>query len=192
MSSHHFVKEDQEPALIIHDASSIPFASIEELLEWSPTLIVSEQALAGVLLWGIKIDVVISVQKNVQHYVDLLNDQAPVKILSHQPSESPLTTALYFLIAGKYRAVNVTGVELKVLQPFTTTLDVVAFIEHKRWSFARNGKFEKWLTQGSRIAIKGEEEVTVSKIGVDENLRVITDGLVTLSGDGPFWVGEDY
>jgi len=191
MSSHHFVKEDQEPALIIHDASSVPFAVIEELLEWSPTVIVSEKALAGVLLWRIKIDVVISLQENVKHYVDLLKDQAPVKIVSHQPGESPLTTALYFLIAGKYQAVNVTGVELNELQPFAATLDVVAFVEHKRWSFARNGKFEKWLAQGSHIAIKGEE-YTVSKIGVDENLRVISDGLVTLSGDGPFWVGEDY
>ena len=57
MSSHHFVKEDQEPALIIADASAVSFEKIQELLEWSPTVIVMESSLEMVLSWGIKMDV---------------------------------------------------------------------------------------------------------------------------------------
>ena len=43
MSSHHFVKEGQEPALLIMDALSL--ALIEPLLEWAPQVIVCENAL---------------------------------------------------------------------------------------------------------------------------------------------------
>jgi hypothetical protein len=189
MSSHHFVKEDQEPALIIIDASSVSFALVQELLEWSPTVIVLEQAMESVLRWGIKIDVVISSQEKVPQYVDVLKEQTPVKILSYQSDERPLTTAFYFLLAGKYRAVNVVGIDLELLKPYTEYLDVVAFIDQMRWSFARNGKFEKWLPSASKIVVR-DEGTPISKVGLDEHNRVIGDGVVSLISRKPFWVGE--
>jgi hypothetical protein len=189
MSSHHFVKEGQEPALLIQDVSSVPFAFVQELLEWSPTVIVLEQALESVLCWGIKIDVVISSLENVPQYVDVLNEQVPVKILSHHSDERPLTTAFYFLLAGKYRAVNVVGVDIAFLQPFTEHLDVVAFIDQVRWSFARNGKFEKWLPSPSKIVVR-DEGTPISKVGLDEHNHVIGDGVISLMSTKPFWVGE--
>ena len=57
MSSHHFVKEGQEPALFILD--NIPFQYAESLLEWVPLVMVADRALENVLHWGIKIDVVL-------------------------------------------------------------------------------------------------------------------------------------
>lgn len=190
MSSHHFVKEDQEPALIIQNAESVPFSTVEELLEWSPTVIVMEQALKNVLEWGIKIDVVISAQENVPHLVEALKEQAPVKILSHQPDENPTTTAFYFLTASKYRAVNVIGMDMQLLKSFAETLDVVSFSNGTRWIYARNGKFEKWLSSGSHIQVISDAGVNISRVGLDEQNVTIDDGVVSLVGDKAFWVGE--
>ncbi|HRJ31532.1 MAG TPA: hypothetical protein PLV21_12175 [Cyclobacteriaceae bacterium] len=188
MSSHHFVKEDQEPALVIAQAEAIPFAVVQELLEWSPTVIVLEHALPAVLLWGIKMDVVICQQKNIDQHIQLLNDQAPVKILSHSEEENPLLTALYFLIAGKYRAVNVLGVGHETIAPFTPKLDVVTFYENKRWLYARHGKFEKWLIKGKQISLP---EKIKSKEGLDEHGVAVHDGTVKVISDVPFWIGEE-
>lgn len=187
MSSHHFVKEDQEPALVIAHAATIPFTVVQELLEWSPTVIVLEDALPDVLLWGIKLDVVIGQQKNIDQHVQLLKDQVPVKILSHSEEEDPLQTALYFLIAGKYNAVNVLGVNRGTLELFTPKLDVVTFFENKRWSYARYGKFEKWLSKGTKISLP---EKVKSVDGLNNSGVVLHDGIIKVMADSPFWIGE--
>ena len=47
MSSHHFVKEQQEPAVFILDVEGISFDTVAPLLEWSPTLLVVQEAVEG-------------------------------------------------------------------------------------------------------------------------------------------------
>ena len=44
MSSHHFVKEQQEPAVFILEVEGISFETVAPLLEWSPTLLVAQEA----------------------------------------------------------------------------------------------------------------------------------------------------
>src|SRR5437868_1073645 len=97
MSSHHFVKEGQEPALVIAEVIARP--SVELLLEWAPQVIVLERALEQVLTWGIKVDVVIASIANNEQVIEKLFDQMPVKILSHQPDEDPLDTVFYYLLS---------------------------------------------------------------------------------------------
>ncbi len=52
MSSHHFVKEGQEPALFILD--NIPFHYAESLLEWVPLVMVADRALGKCVTLGNK------------------------------------------------------------------------------------------------------------------------------------------
>lgn len=190
MSSHHFVKEDQEPALVIVNASGIPFRIVEQLLEWSPTILVFENALEAVLSWGI--DIVLSRQDRVKEHMEKLIDQIPVKIISYREVENPLHTALYFLAAGKYRAVNIIGVETSELADFTDRFNLVVFASVKRWSFARNGKFEKWLTKGTSIETKAITDTGIYSKQLDEKNTVQQDGLVQITSSAPFWVGEVY
>ncbi|MBX2968656.1 MAG: thiamine pyrophosphokinase [Cyclobacteriaceae bacterium] len=187
MSSHHIVREDQEPALLIANADTISLSWIEQLLEWSPTVSVLEPALETVLSWGIKLDVVICAPEHVNEYVEMLHNQAPVKIISHHTSDSSINTAMMFLIAGKYRAVNVVGIAPSQVEEFTEHLDVVTFFEGKRWVYTRNGKFEKWVSRGTQF----EFPENVKPIGgLDENGCASSDGIVKAEADFPFWVGE--
>jgi hypothetical protein len=188
MSSHHFVREGQEPALMIVDGRAISFEAIEQLLEWSPTVVVLEQALETVLLWQIKVDVVIGRVDRVKNLVETLKDQAPLKILSHQHNEQPLHTAMMFLIAGKYQAVNIVGCRPEQLENFTPHLDVVAFHSGKRWSYARHGKFEKWLTKGLPLTFM---PTITNSDGLNNEGVVLQDGLIRIQAGHPFWVGEE-
>ena len=58
MSSHHIIRDEQEPALYIHAADNFTLEAMGDLLEWSPTVLVSPAALKKVVDFGMKVDAV--------------------------------------------------------------------------------------------------------------------------------------
>ncbi|MBX2961570.1 MAG: hypothetical protein KF687_03605 [Cyclobacteriaceae bacterium] len=187
MSSHHIVRENQEPALVIADMSALPVEWLQQLLEWSPTVTVFDSAVEAVRNLGIKLDVVITKPGRVREFVDLLNDQTPVKILGHHTDDHPVNTAMMFFVAGKYKAVNVVGIEPSILEPFTAQIDIVTFHGGKRWVYARQGKFEKWVTKGTTFTLP---EKLISVEGIDAAGYAVKDGIVKAKSDLAFWIGE--
>src|SRR6186997_3323184 len=107
MSSHHFVKEGQEPALFILD--NIPFHHAESLLEWVPLVMVADRALEIVLQWGIKIDIVLQDQYSFEVLEDLVQDQGPIQILISDRHHI-VKTGLQYLDKNGYDAVNLLGI----------------------------------------------------------------------------------
>lgn len=183
MSSHHIIREDQEPALLILDTKAVEFEQVQELLEWSPTVMVSEQALKEVLTWGIKIDIVIASEENISNLTTSLLDQSPVKFLSYNNAWEALLTALTFLIASKQKVVNVISKEpLESFEPFSS-LDISVFQSGKRWSFIRNRTYEKWFPAGRTIQIFPSME--------QPDIKTERDGVVTINRDNGFWVSEE-
>lgn len=57
MSSHHIIRDKQEPALIIANGEECSMDLLEQLLEWSPTVVVLDDAIERVISLGIKVDV---------------------------------------------------------------------------------------------------------------------------------------
>ena len=188
MSSHHFVKEGQEPALIISEATVVPLEKIQELLEWSPTVIVIEPALQMVLSWGIKIDVAIVSASSVDSWKKALHQQGPLKLLSYS-DEEPLTTAFYFLISTKQRSAHLVASWDKdlasLITPFQDRLSAVVMTGPLRWSFVTSGKFEKWLPENSSIEI-------FSLAKANEKLFTPEEGIFILEKSSPFWIGTEW
>jgi hypothetical protein len=60
MSSHHIVREKQEPALYIHDLGAFDEEYLGQILEWSPTLIVNGESYEKVISMGLKVDVILN------------------------------------------------------------------------------------------------------------------------------------
>ena len=58
MSSHHIVRENQEPALLVEDFHALSDEYLGQLLEWSPTLITTTNMLNNFLTQEIKVDMV--------------------------------------------------------------------------------------------------------------------------------------
>jgi thiamine pyrophosphokinase len=182
MSSHHIIREDQEPALLMMDATIIPFAQVQELLEWSPTVMVAEAALTEVLRWGIKIDVVLARADKIPALTSSLQEQFPLKLLSYDKQEEALSTALHFLIEAKQKAVNIIAAEpLESFEAFSP-LDISVFQSGRRWSLIRQGVYEKWLPAGSALSIypaNGQPDI-----------KTLRDGVVTIQRETLFWVSE--
>jgi hypothetical protein len=198
MSSHHFVKEGQEPALFILDP--LPFQLAGPLLEWAPLVIVSENALEEVLQWGIKIDVVLAADSRVERVKPGLSVQAPVKILSYRPGESPMMKALSFLLSSKQTAVNIiTSVSEEVFVPaevFMHQLQINLFDENLKWSAISTGNFEKWLSVRTNLRIrKCFVTQSVQSQGLIESkdcFESTADGIINIRSDQSFWVAEQY
>jgi thiamine pyrophosphokinase len=182
MSSHHFVREDQEPALLIADANSITFDVVQQLLEWSPTVVVLEAALQEVLTWGIKLDVVVAHDANTKSLALELQNQVPIKFISYVNEKEALSTALYFLIASKQKAVNILSNETLEKFEVFSALDISVLQYGKRWSLVRSGHFEKWLTAGSALEIYFQGGIAQEPVQ--------KDGVVQIKRDAIFWLTE--
>ncbi len=191
MSSHHFVKEDQEPALLIVNPTAISFEKIQELLEWSPTVIVNGKAVSTVQGWGIKIDVVLCLEGQQEELAVSLADQVPIRFITFAEEMNILSVGYDLLRNSNYKAVNVLVerlADLEVIQRFTS-MDVEVFLDQKRWIYIESGRFEKWLSQGNQLSIYPIVQTTL--LNLDQHLTSIQDGKVKLESASAFWVGEE-
>ncbi len=58
MSSHHVVRNEQEPALVILDLTDSHRAILDQLLEWAPTIICTPESQAQLEHLGVKADII--------------------------------------------------------------------------------------------------------------------------------------
>lgn len=199
MSSHHFVKEQQEPALLILDVSNNSFETISPLLEWSPTVLVAESAINAALSWGIKIDVILASDEFRHSHLTLLEEQYPVKFMTIRRDDF-LEEGLHFLIASKHGAVNVAGYDHKrvsELDSFIHLIDIVIIDGPIRYFPVKKGEFRKWYA-GVSIQLHGPEGTLVELKTVD-NSQIIkithatfveVQGQVSFHSPDLFWIGE--
>lgn len=108
MSSHHIVRDAQEPALILANGASCSTELLNQLLEWSPFIVVLDGALERALNLGIKIDVVLG---DFDHHSpdDIRALLPPDTQIEHVPDQdrTDLEKALDFLIGKGHRSVNI-------------------------------------------------------------------------------------
>jgi thiamine pyrophosphokinase len=163
MSSHHIVRDDQEPALIIANGATCSQELLGQLLEWSPFIIVLDSAIERVMELDLKIDVLLGdFDKNfdTEKYRE---SQYPIEIV-HTPDQNKtdLEKAFDYLIARKIPAVNVvwatgkradhTITNLTNMVRYRDLLKIVIIDDHSK-VFLLPKKFEKWYTANTIISI---------------------------------------
>ena len=192
MSSHHVVREQQEPALIIADLTSSNIKIIEPLLEWSPTIIVLEECLEKAVSWGIKVDGVVVSKENLNKAKKLLEEQEPIHYLVNE--KELITEAIQFLIKGKYEAVNVivdANLLFSELVPFTNNLQIVIHNEVQRCYYTA-GHFHKWVVEGTTFGtFPALSQVETNGLANNNDKWVAEkEGRISLSAKEPFWAIE--
>jgi len=184
MSSHHIVRDNQEPALVVLEAGEFNFETIEELLEWSPSVIVHESQIELFIFRGIKIDAVVFQEDHRMEVTEKIKDQLPVHLLDYQ-SGGPLERALSFLREKNHSYVNIITGDLKILTSLKlleNPKNISVFHQNIRWSLVRSGHFEKWVANGVKIIFfDGNENIPFS--GDSENM-------IKISKRESFWIGE--
>jgi thiamine pyrophosphokinase len=207
MSSHHIVREKQEPALIIANGESCDEELLGQLLEWSPFVLVLDQAIYRVLDLGIKIDVWLG-DFDQKHDIESIRDaQKPIEIV-HTPDQNKtdLEKAIDFLLARGFPAANIvwatgrradhTMTNMTNIVRYKNDIKLVIFDDYSK-IFPLHGKFEKWYPAATPISlipvgtVEGVKTTGLKYNLNDESLTLghrtgssneaETDGLVSIS-----------
>jgi len=180
MSSHHIVKEKQEPALYIHQLGDFDEEYLGQLLEWSPTLIVNSSDYEKVVSMGLKVDVVLNA--GISDFF-----QENTKVIRSSGQE--LDAVLDYLIAERYPAVNVIDREsnLRELGSYIERINVVVFTATEK-AYAVKSGFKVWKPQGSIFKIEVLAYFETGNLMQAENgdFIVITDGFVEFTFNVPY------
>lgn len=163
MSSHHIVRDDQEPALIIANGEMCNMELLGQLLEWSPFVIVLDSAIERVLELGIKVDVLLGDFDRDFDAIAYKEKQYPIEIV-HTPNQdkTDLEKAFDYLIEKGHKAANViwaTGKRadhtinnLTSIVAFRNQLKIVVLDNHSKVYLLPN-KFEKWYTANTILSL---------------------------------------
>lgn len=109
MSSHHVVRDKQEPALIIANGEACSKPLLDELLEWSPYIVVLDGAIHRVLEMGIKADVLLGDFDRNELSFDLIRQKQDFIEIVHTPNQdkTDLEKAIDFLIEKGHKAATI-------------------------------------------------------------------------------------
>ncbi len=186
MSSHHIVRDDQEPALLIANGAACDPELLGQLLEWSPFVVVLDRAIWRVLDMGINADVLLGdfdvypdghADGSVFDLDQVRARQYPIEII-HAPDQdkTDLEKGLEFLIERGHRAVNIvwatgrradhTISNLTNVVRYKNDLKIVVYDDYSR-VFPLVGPFEKWF----------ERDTPISLIPVGVVNGIVTNGL---------------
>ncbi|MTI26321.1 hypothetical protein [Fulvivirga kasyanovii] len=198
MSSHHFVREDQEPALLI--MGPVNQDTLFQLLEWSPKVIVVQEAVKLILDYGVKIDAIVCNRESMDELRSKLSFQMPIQFITDDTDTSHYMQALAFLMDLNCKAVHILGeVRENVMNQLTTiSLDIVIWKNKYKWSYCRSGYFRKWVTKGNLfvldahaiVSIKSDVEVRQYEEQNKLIIEPLSDGMVAFQSSTPFWLGE--
>jgi len=163
MSSHHIVRDDQEPALIIANGASCSFELLGQLLEWAPIVVVLDNAIERVLQLDIKVDVLLGDFDGDFDPEIYKEKQFPLEIV-HAPNQdkTDLEKAFDYLIEKGHKAVNVvwatgkrtdhTITNITNIVRYRNSLKIVILDDHSK-VFLLPNKFNKWYTKNTTISL---------------------------------------
>ena len=163
MSSHHIVRDDQEPALIIANGATCNDELLGQLLEWSPLVIVLDSAIERVVSRNIKVDVLLGDFDRGFNPEEFVQSQYPIEII-HAPDQdkTDLEKAFEYLIQRKIPAANViwatgkradhTMSNLTNMVRYRESLKVVIHDDHSK-IFLLPRYFQKWYPAGTIISL---------------------------------------
>ena len=196
MSSHHIVRDDQEPALIIANGAACSKELMGQLLEWSPLVIVLDNAIDRVIELGIKVDVLLGDFDEGFDPEKYREMQYPLEIVySPDQEKTDLEKAFDYLIERKIPAVNViwatgkrtdhTITNITNIVRYRDKLKIVILDDHSN-VYLLPKKFEKWYpaaTPVSLIPIGKVSGITTKNLKYPLNNEELTIGYRTGSSN---------
>ena len=163
MSSHHIVRTDQEPALIIANGQSCSNELLGQLLEWSPLVVVLDSAIQRVIDLNIKVDVLLGDFDRDFDPILYEQQQFPLEIVyTPNQDKTDLEKAFDYLIERKIPAVNVvwaTGrradhsiTNMTNIVRYRNKLKIVILDDYSK-IFLLQPDFKKWYTANSILSL---------------------------------------
>jgi thiamine pyrophosphokinase len=164
VSSHHIVRDNQEPALIIANGGACSYELLSQLMEWTPFVVVLDGALQRVLEQEIRFDVWLGdfdsgVEVNFENYPHLSHVEV---VKAENQDKTDLQKGLEFLIHRGFTAVNIiwaTGRRFDhamnnvfTVANYSEQLTLNVLDDHSR-IFVAPKFFRKWYPKGTNLSL---------------------------------------
>ena len=198
MSSHHVVRDEQEPALLIVEPHASKLGFIQQMLEWSPTVVVVEQALEQVLKWGIKVDVVVCKTASFDAVSAQTADQYPIDIVAVEGNH--IDEGLKYLYQRNHVAVNIiAGFDQGLVkQDFLDKMEIIIFNQGFKVFYVVKSGWKKWAVADTLfkvlpVATETPAQTNNLKPFADDTdyLMPINEGFIQINHpESAFWVFE--
>ncbi|MEM7550614.1 MAG: hypothetical protein AAF363_13110 [Bacteroidota bacterium] len=203
MSSHHIIRDEQEPGLIIMDYKPEYDSMLNSLLEWTPIVVVSEDVIEKVLPLNFKVDLLIGEKRP-----DFMDEAyQPVKFLS-STGNNLFENALHFFIASKQKNINVLVQEAAIYDLAQSIIEkelfkglLISFFSQTSKINILSKEYSKWFKSGTRLIIHELHKHT--NFSLSENvtkerechrgkvsLLVSKSGMVNISSSNEFLMEE--
>ncbi len=170
MSSHHIVREKQEPALILANGQLCDSKILNQLLEWSPFIIVLDSAFEKVVSLGIHFDVLLGDFDKIN--LTELDKVLPTNVqVVHTPNQDKpdLEKALDYLVEKGFEAVNILWATGKRCDHFMNNISLIGRFQHKlnivliddySKIYPINSGFTKYMQANENISLMPLNKVT--------------------------------
>lgn len=201
MSSHHYVKEGQEPDILIYAPTGIQPDYIYQMANWSPVITVVNSAIDYTAALGLKID----------HFLTDTPDSLP-DYISHQDSVKvsglssiSLMNCLKTLKTNNKLNINIL-INKRQIETEKVFENIMLYLQHFSVRLITETTFftywealyEKWLPQQEVIKVHTKSQSTLEIVGLtflkqeDDAFFYESkkDGLIRITSDSPFWIGE--
>ncbi len=160
MSSHHVVRDQQEPALIIKHLNEIDHEILGQLLEWSPTVLAIGNAVSVLTDLGIKVDIAIAP-------ADQPENQSDIETIELPADTHPVQFGLNLLFERNYGASYGVGLDLTIFEfiglahQWQGKLELVLINGNNRLTYHAKPYLQKWVNAGDSFSIFPTEDATI-------------------------------
>jgi thiamine pyrophosphokinase len=153
MSSHHIVRENQEPALVVEDFGIVDFDLVGQLLEWSPTLITGLHGFFQAVDLGIKVDYVVLISEELP-FGDQILERLPegTKIFNGSTSFWDGVTQLLKNLPNPNAYIIPRIADPLFFLDWLDEINPVIFSRTMRYSYIESG-YSKWKPKGSLLSL---------------------------------------
>lgn len=192
MSSHHFVKEKQEPALLILSDSSFEKDILEQLLEWSPIIIVEDKCLLQLNHEPIKIDYVLQTDLKLEEIESWISFQDNVRIIDSSNAVNKIKFLINILEREDNQALSIIGhspIQEEVLKSDEFKMNII-FYSNEYKTYIKYEHFKKWKEIGSLFDIIAENISTKNLLQENSLYKVIEDGTVEINSRAKMIIKE--
>jgi len=163
MSSHHIVRDKQEPALIVANGAACSEELLGQLLEWSPFVLALDGAIDRLVLQGIKVDAVLGDFDSTDRLEQHILNQQPLLVL-HRPDQekTDLEKGIDYLLEEGHKAANIvwatglrfdhTYANFSNLVKYAGRIQLSLIDDHSR-VYQLPTHFRKWYAAGTILSL---------------------------------------
>ncbi|QNL21957.1 hypothetical protein HZR84_08400 [Hyphobacterium sp. CCMP332] len=181
MSSHHIIRENQEPALVM--LTTIREEIFNQLLEWSPKVYCHFELLDWVIDNGFKIDVIIGPESSKTVSLKKMEYQIPIDYHSFKNSWTEILNKISNHTIHIASNINIDIRDLK------SSCEIIRYSdEFKEFSF--KGEWRKWKNRGDKIELSSEPEEMTNLEKSNSYFKVPKSGMVKIRSSNSIFIKE--